>query len=333
MIQAGAVVASLARVLAVAGVLLVAPACAEHYGEHPAAAALIDELVAEEGFDRARLEALFARAERQDSILEAIARPAERTKPWHEYRDIFLTARRIREGRAFLARHREALARAQAASGVPPEVVTAILGVETFYGRITGSYAVVDALATLAFDYPPRSPFFRRELREFLLLAREQGLDPAAVDGSYAGAMGYGQFMPSSYRAYAVDFDGDDLADIWDNPVDAIGSVANYLGRHGWRAGEAVASPAVLRGELPAAWYAGQLEPERPVSAFAAAGLAPTRPLPPAAKAIALRLAGVDGPEYWLGLHNFYVISRYNHSKLYAMAVYQLGLALRDAER
>lgn len=322
----------LARLAALAAVLLVAPACADNYGDHPEAAAFIDELVAADGFERASLEALFAAAERQQSILEAIARPAEKTRPWHEYRAIFLTERRIREGREFLQSHRETFTRAEAQSGVPRELIAAILGVETYYGRITGSYEVIDALATLAFDYPPRAPFFRKELREFLLLAREQGLDPAVLKGSYAGAMGYGQFMPSSYRAYAVDFDGDGLADIWNNPSDAIGSVASYLARHGWRRGEAVASPATLTAQVPEDWFAGSLKPERSLAAFASAGLVPEQPLPTAAAAIALRLQGVEGPEYWLALHNFYVISRYNHSALYAMAVYQLGLALREGD-
>lgn len=323
----------LRRLALLAGLLLALPACAEHYGDHPAATALVDELVAEDGFERAFLEALFARAERQDSILEAIARPAEKTRPWHEYRDIFLTGRRIDEGVDFLAAHRQTLAAAEAESGVPAAVIAAVLGVETYYGRITGNYAVIDALATLAFDYPPRSPFFRRELRHFLLLAREQGLDPAGLKGSYAGAMGYGQFMPSSYRSYAVDFDGDGVADIWNNPVDAIGSVANYLARHGWRRGEPVAARATPTTPLPADWFDDGLDADRTVAQLRGDGLEPVRRLPADAPALALRLAGDDGPEYWLGLPNFYVITRYNHSALYAMAVHQLSERLREGAR
>jgi membrane-bound lytic murein transglycosylase B len=208
---------------------------------------------------------------------------------------------------------------------VPAELIVAIIGVETYYGRIAGSYDVIDALATLAFDYPKRSSFFSRELSEYLLLAREQGLDPLTPKGSYAGAMGYGQFMPSSYRAYAVDFDGDGLADIWNNPVDAIGSVANYLARHGWQAGEPVVSRATASGEPPPELFAGGLKPQRPVAEFAAAGLTPVQHLDERAQAQAFRFELEDGHEYWLGLNNFYVITRYNHSAMYAMSVYQLS--------
>jgi membrane-bound lytic murein transglycosylase B len=322
----------LRRLALLAGLCIAVPACAEHYDDHPAAAAFIDELVAGDGFEREALEALFAEAERQESILDAIARPAEKTKPWHEYRDIFLTDRRTDEGIAFLAEHGDTLAAAEAESGVPAAVIAAVLGVETYYGRITGSYAVIDALSTLAFDYPPRSPFFRRELRHFLLLAREQGLDPASLEGSYAGAMGYGQFMPSSYRSYAVDFDGDGLADIWNNPADAIGSVANYLARHGWRPGEPVAAQATLAQPVPEDWFDDGLDAERTVAELGAGGLVAARELPADAPALALALEGDDGPEYWIGLPNFYVITRYNRSALYAMAVYQLSERLREGQ-
>ena len=220
-----------------------AVACAEdNYATNPAASALIDELVEEQGFDRGELQQVFASAERQQTILEAIARPAEKTKPWHEYRNIFLTDKRERQGREFFAQHRATLARAEHETGVPAEIIVAIIGVETYYGRITGSYRVIDALSTLAFDYPRRSTFFTKELKNYLQLTHEQGFDPLAMKGSYAGAMGYGQFMPSSYRSYAVDFDDDGQIDIWNNPVDAIGSVANYFKRHGWRPGEPVVS-------------------------------------------------------------------------------------------
>jgi membrane-bound lytic murein transglycosylase B len=191
---------------------------ADTYESNPAAQALVDELVKEEGFDRASLERVFASAERQESILEAIARPAEKTKPWYEYRKIFLTKKREQKGLEFLAEHRETLARAEQTYGVPREIIVAIIGVETLYGKITGSYRVIDALSTLAFDYPKRSPFFTKELKNYLVLTRDQGFDPLALKGSYAGAMGYGQFMPSSYLSYAVDFDGDEVIDIWNNP-------------------------------------------------------------------------------------------------------------------
>ena len=198
---------------------------ADTYEGNPAAAALIDEMVQSEGFDRQQLERVFAAAERKSDILEAIARPAEKTKPWHEYRQIFLTDKREAEGAAFFREHQETLERAERETAVPSSIIVAIIGVETFYGRITGSYRVIDALSTLAFDYPKRSDFFTQELKNYLILTREQGLDPLVPKGSYAGAMGYGQFMPSSYRSYAVDFDGDDKVDIWNNPVDAIGKL------------------------------------------------------------------------------------------------------------
>ena len=216
----------------------------DSYGTSELAQELIDELVEEEGFDRAYLQTVFEDAKRKDSILEAIARPAEKTKPWYDYRKIFVTDKRERQGIEFFAEHKETLARAERETGVPAEIIVSVIGVETYYGRITGSYRVIDALSTLAFDYPRRSPFFTKELKNYLMLTRDQGLDPLEIKGSYAGAMGYGQFMPSSYREYAIDFDSDGLIDIWGNPVDAIGSVANYFKRHGWRTGEQVIAAA-----------------------------------------------------------------------------------------
>jgi membrane-bound lytic murein transglycosylase B len=312
---------------------------ASDYADHPETTSMIDRLVANDGFERAELEALFAQARRQQSILDAIARPAEKVRPWHEYRGIFLTDRRIREGHAFMREHAATLARAERESGVPAELIAAIIGVETFYGRITGGYSVLDALSTLAFDYPPRSPFFSSELRHFLLLTRDQGLDPAALKGSYAGAMGYGQFMPSSYRSYAVDFDGDGLTDIWDNPVDAIGSVANYLRSHGWRAGEPVVLAARATADVPTAWVNAGLKPKHTLAELAAAGLEPAGEADAAsaetvgaeAQAAVFRFELADGYEYWLGLHNFYVITRYNHSSMYAMSVYQLAQRLGES--
>ncbi|GAB3285423.1 lytic murein transglycosylase B [Parahaliea aestuarii] len=299
---------------------------AQHYGDNPQAQAMIEELVAEEGFERDTLETLFGKAERQQSIIDAISRPAEKTKPWYEYRKIFLTEKREREGLEFYAAHRETLERAEAETGVPAEIIVAIIGVETSYGRITGNYRVMDALSTLAFDYPRRSAFFSKELKNYLLLTRDQGMDPMALKGSYAGAMGYGQFMPSSYRSYAVDFDGDGRTDIWNNPEDAIGSVANYFKRHGWNAGEPVVSAASLQGEVPEDWFNASLKPERSLVDYSAAGLQPvTEGLDPAQPATAIRFETEQGYEYWLGLKNFYVITRYNHSSMYAMSVYQLS--------
>lgn len=296
-----------------------------NYAQHPAAQALIAEMVAEHDFPREGLESLFASAEKQQSIIDAISRPAEKSKAWYEYRAIFLTQRRELEGVEFFQEHREALARAQAQTGVPAEVIVAIIGVETFYGRIAGSYDVLDALSTLAFDYPRRSPFFTSELKNFLLLTREQGLDPLTLKGSYAGAMGLGQFMPSSYRSYAIDFDDDGVADIWNNPSDAIGSVANYLQRHGWRAGDPVVSAASIADRTPDSAFGGGLKPTRRVADFYADGVTAAEHLEQEALATLMRFELADGFEHWLGLHNLYVITRYNHSAMYAMSVYQLS--------
>lgn len=304
---------------------------AENYGENPAAQQLIEELVAEEGFDREALQRVFAEARRQQSILEAIERPAEKAKPWYEYRAIFLTPEREREGVLFYARYRDVLERAQRDTGVPAELIVAVIGVETFYGRITGKYRVLDALATLAFDYPRRAEFFTSELKHYLILARDQGFDPTSLTGSYAGAMGYGQFMPSSYRSYAIDFDDDGVIDIWNSPADAIGSVANYFIRHGWRPGETVVVPAAAADGVPADVYVqgrNDLKPAHTVAELAASGVTPREPLDKAALATAMQFELADGYEHWIGLHNFYVITRYNHSAMYAMSVYQLSRRL-----
>ena len=247
------------------------------YAEHPLAQELIAELVAEEGFEQSSLEALMGAAERKESILKAIARPAEKTKAWHEYRQIFVTSTRTSQGLEFYSQYRASLQRAEREYGVPAEIIVAIIGVETSYGRNKGSYRVLDALATLAFDYPKRSAFFSRELKQFLMLAREQQLLADELLGSYAGAMGYGQFMPSSYRAYAVDFDGDGSVDIWNNPVDAIGSVANYFSRHGWKAGAPVTARARVGESYPDDWMNDGLKPVRSLAEFASAGIEPQR--------------------------------------------------------
>ncbi|MEP4486693.1 MAG: lytic murein transglycosylase B [Halioglobus sp.] len=300
----------------------------DNYGANPLAQELINELVEDDGFDRATLEAVFEDAQRKDSILKAMDRPAEKTKPWYDYRKIFVTDKRERQGIEFYAEHKETLARAEQETGVPAEIIVSIIGVETYYGRITGSYRVIDALSTLAFDYPRRSPFFTKELKNYLMLTRDQGLDPLDMKGSYAGAMGYGQFMPSSYREYAIDFDGDGLIDIWGNPVDAIGSVANYFKRHGWRTGGQVVAAATAQPDVEEEWFVrsrADLKPKFTVAEFEAAGITTTDELDPAASAVAMKFELEDGYEYWLGLHNFYVTTRYNHSAMYAMSVYQLS--------
>lgn len=296
------------------------------YSDHPNAVILIDR-VAAKGVDRAWLEAAMTEATKQESILKAISRPAEKSKPWADYQDIFLTERRAKEGVNFWRENRDALDRVSGETGVPSEIIVAIIGVETYYGRITGGYRVVDALATLAFDYPKRSPFFTKELEAFLALAYESGLSLTDMKGSYAGAMGLGQFMPSSYIAYAKDFEGDGVIDIWTNPNDAVMSVANYFVAHGWQPGGDVIGAADFSGE-PAVFESG-LKPKKTIAELSKLGLTPRDAVNASAKATPIKFDGKAGEEYWLGLHNFYVITRYNHSAMYAMAVYRLSQDLR----
>jgi membrane-bound lytic murein transglycosylase B len=273
------------------------------------------------------LRSALSEATRQESILKAISRPAEKSKPWSEYQDIFLTDRRAKEGVEFWRGNKETLDRVSQDTGVPSEVIVAIIGVETYYGRITGGYRVIDALATLAFDYPRRSPFFTKELEVFLELAYQSGLPLTELKGSYAGAMGLGQFMPSSYRAYAKDFEGDGVIDIWKNPNDAIMSVANYFVAHGWRPGGEVITRARFSGD-PRLFDVG-LKPKLSIDMLADKGLTPMTDQAVDQLATPIKLDGKSGEEHWLGLHNFYVITRYNHSAMYAMAVHQLSQTLR----
>ena len=307
---------------------IAAPAWAGDYRDSPAVDAFIGELTRNDGFDAPGLRALFAQVERKQPILDAIARPAERVKPWKEYRPIFLTDARISRGVEFWNQHAETLARAEREYGVPAQIIVAIIGVETFFGRNTGNWRVIDALATLGFDYPPRADFFRKELREFLLLSREQRVDPLAVTGSYAGAMGLPQFMPSSFRAYAVDFDHDGRIDIWNDPDDAIGSVASYFRQHGWVAGDPVVTRARVAGTRFADGLTQGLEPVKSVGDLRQLGWTPLDAVDERYAVTAFRLEGEEGDEFWMGLPNFYVITRYNRSVMYALAVQQLSAAM-----
>ena len=302
---------------------------AESYLQREDIDAYINELVQQHDFSRAELEEVFAAAQRRQDIIDLISRPAERRLNWQEYSRIFLDEQRIARGVEFWVQNKETLERAERQYGVPPEVIVAIIGVETRYGRVTGGHRVVDALTTLGFDYPPRAKFFRKELTQFLLLAREEGKNPLSLKGSYAGAMGFGQFIPSSYRHYAVDFDNDGVRDIWQNRVDAIGSVANYFKRHGWQGDAAVAVPVQVQNETPELLKLANdsLKPTHSIAEMARLGVE-VEDLDPEARVLLLRLMGGDEPEYWLGFDDFYVITRYNHSRLYAMAVYQLGQAI-----
>lgn len=302
---------------------------ADYQGEK--IAEFVEEMTRDYGFVPEQVVELLGQAERKQAILDAISRPAERVKPWKEYRPIFITDSRIAQGVDFWRQNEEALARAEAELGVPAEVVVAIIGVETFYGRNTGSHRVIDALSTLGFDYPPRQPFFRQQLKEFLLLTREEQVDPLTLKGSYAGAMGLPQFMPSSFRAYAVDFDDDGRIDIWTNPVDAIGSAANYFKQHGWAAGEPVVARAQVSGKQYEQGLTAGLEPEKNAGQLRALGWQSETPIADDTSVTAFRLEGAEGDEYWVGLPNFYVITRYNRSVMYAMAVHQLSELLAQA--
>jgi membrane-bound lytic murein transglycosylase B len=288
----------------------------------------IAEMAERHGFDRSTLTDLFSTAEIKDNILEAIARPAE-AKPWHQYRPIFLTENRIREGVKFWQRHADVLARAEREYGVAAQVIVAIIGVETFYGRHSGSHRVLDALSTLAFGYPPRATFFRGQLEEFLLMAREEKADPREFKGSYAGAMGQPQFIPSSFRAYAVDFDGDGRRDLWNNVDDIVGSVASYFSRHHWQHGAPVASRASVAGDAYRALLDKGVKPSTTVGELQRLGVTPRAEFAPDTGAALLALELEQGHEHWVAFENFYVITRYNRSPLYAMAVYQLSEAIR----
>jgi len=274
----------------------------------------------------------------KQSIVDAISRPAE-AKPWYQYRPIFITDERIDAGVEFWREHEALVAEAAERYGVDPQIIVAIIGVETFYGRITGGYRVLDALATLSFYYPDtlrdRSDFFSRELAQFLLLGREEGLPLREVTGSYAGAMGLGQFMPSSYREYSVDMDGDGRRDLWSSLSDVIGSVANYLHRHGWAPGEPVAFPARVAANADmSAVSERDFKPKKTLDDLAAAGFSIAADelraeLPGSTPAVALALEEAEGDSYWIAFDNFYVITRYNRSPLYAMAVFELSEAIR----
>ena len=306
-------------------------ALADSYSDQPEVQAFIDMMVDKHGFEQEQLVAVFNEAKRREDILELMRKPAEKRLKWYEYRKIFLTAGRIDGGVDFWKENLDALNKAEATYGVAPQIIVAIIGVETRYGGNTGRHRVIDALSTLAFDYPPRSEFFTGELEQFLILGREEDIDVTTTTGSYAGAMGYGQFIPSSYRHYAVDFDGDGKRDLWENKMDIIGSVANYFKEHGWKTGEPVAVLASVEGERYKDILEMGYKPHTVLDALRHDGISPLQPMPDELVAALISLDQENGPEYWLDFKNFYAITRYNHSPLYAMAVYQLSEEIRTA--
>lgn len=299
------------------------------YADHDDAPAFIQRMVKNHGFSAVEVRRILDEAKQQEKVLDAMKRPAEKALPWYKYRTIFMNNDRIDRGAEFMQRHHATLQAAEDQYGVPAEIIVAIVGVETWYGRNTGSFRVLDALATLAFDYPSRAVFFRSELEHFMLMCREEKLDPAKPMGSYAGAMGLPQFMPSSFRSYAVDFNGNGRRDLWNETEDVIGSVANYLASRGWRRGEAVA--AQVMGDTDAAedFEFSRLEPLGRFGDITSAGIRVSLKAASETPAGVLELEGDNDDEYWIALKNFFVITTYNRSPMYAMAVFQLGQAVK----
>ncbi len=302
------------------------------FANNPNAQQFIDKMVNKHGFDRQQLQEILSQAKRLDSVLRLMDNQAPTTsvKPpsgpngaWLRYRKKFITPDNVQNGVVFWNQYEDALNRAWQVYGVPPEISVGIIGVETRWGRVMGKTRILDALATLSFNYPRRAEYFSGELETFLLMARDEQDDPLNLKGSFAGAMGYGQFMPSSYKQYAVDFSGDGHINLWD-PVDAIGSVANYFKAHGWVKGDQVA--VMANGQAPG--LPNGFKTKYSISQLAAAGLTPQQPLGNHQQASLLRLDVGTGYQYWYGLPNFYTITRYNHSTHYAMAVWQLGQAV-----
>jgi len=291
-------------------------------------AAFIEEMVRKHGFERAALRRVFSQVQWRPEIVRAMSAPAT-ARPWHEFRSRYIDATRIAGGVKFWEENAAALLRASREYGVPEEIIVATIGIETFYGRNTGTVKVIDALATLAFAFPARAELFRGELEEYLLLAREAGFDSLSVRGSYAGAMGIPQFLPSSYRKYALDFDGDGRRNLWGDPADAIGSVANYYRTFGWLTGEPVTVPVEAGESGIDVTIAAGIKPQLKVGELRRRGVVPLAPVSDEAEAALFAVETESGLRYRLGLQNFYVITRYNRSVNYAMAVYELAREIR----
>jgi len=300
--------------------------------QRKAANTFIQKMVDQHAFDEQALKKLFSQAKLLPEVIARMTQPAE-ALPWHRYRQIFIKENRITQGYEFWQQQADVLGKAEAKYGVPAEIIVAIIGVETLYGQHKGNFKILSSLSTLAFDYPRRSPFFTKELEHFLLLSREEKLDPLTLQGSYAGAMGFPQFIASSYRHYAIDFDQDGQRDLLNNVADAIGSVANYLHKHGWSRDKPVTHQVSVTGEGFQTLIDKGLKPHSKLADFANFGVSVDDTFAPESKASLIQLEASEGQQYWLGLNNFYVITRYNHSALYAMAVYQLAEKIRQIEQ
>lgn len=298
------------------------------YSQTEKGQAFIAEMTGKYGYSQADLQLLFSQIQRDDAILGKISRPAEKTKTWYQYRKLFITPTQIERGKTFYQQHQAVLNEAYQRFGVSPEIIVAILGIETRYGRVMGNDQVLTALATIAFDYPRRETFFTGELRAFLQMAKQEGFNPLTPKGSYAGAMGMAQFMPSSFLNYAVDYEGDGKRDLWHNPNDAIFSIANYLAEHGWQRDDVVVDRAVLHDSS----YAGDFnhKPFTTVGELKSYGIFPMMTTPSDQQNVGLlRLQGKEDAQYFITFNNFAVITTYNTSPLYAMAVFDLANEFR----
>ena len=316
-------------------VLAFAPpaALAQNYAAREEVRRFITDMVEQHGFSLGELVTLFSKVRHQSGVIRAIAAPAESAqRSWQAYRSRFLNPARIEAGAQFHQRYAQALERASKLYGVPEEIIVAIIGVETVYGRNVGGYRVIDALATLAFDYPPRAEYFRGELEQFLLHARQESVDVLGLKGSYAGAIGIPQFMPGSYRRYAVDFDGDGKRDLSGSAADALGSVANFLKEHGWQRAQPIAFTARVLGERFRTLLASGIKPVYRGADLASFEVSAEEKFDPelGVALIALETPG-QAPEYWIGLENFYVLTRYNRSSFYAIAVLELAREIANA--
>lgn len=289
----------------------------------------VDMMVDKHQFNRTSLDELLGKAKLQPRILKAMSSPAEKRLEWHSYRKIFLKSNRIQGGIKFWKENKALLTAASEKYGVPEEIIVAIIGVETRYGGNTGSFKVLDSLTTLGFHFPKRAKFFTSELKHFLLLCREEGFDPLTPKGSYAGAMGQSQFISSSYRAYAVDGDGDNKRDLWDSHADIIHSVANYFAKHGWKQGKAIAQPVNVTGSSYQSLINSKLKPKHTLQDLSKQHVPIPDNMPGKTSVKLLQLKQKNNKEYWLAFHNFYVITRYNHSSLYAMAAFQLSQEIK----
>lgn len=289
----------------------------------------INKMIKKHQFEARKLNALFKSAKLRKDILQVIAKPAETQIPWHQYQKLFVTEQRIAAGVKFWQENQQNLTNIAQKYGVPAQIIVAILGVETFYGQDTGRYRVIDALATLGLFHPNRSAFFLTELENFLLLCREENLNPLLPRGSYAGAMGMAQFMPSSVRSYAVDYDQNKHRDIWHNRVDVMASVGHYLVQYGWKPGQTIAYPVTAKGDkYQQALLSKDLAPDFTLAQLQDLGIILPANQDLKLQAKLLRFEQEQATSLWLGLNNFYAITRYNHSAFYAMAVYQLSAAI-----